>query len=163
MLIAVIFMSVMLAFGVVLGSIAYKQEVLASSAIDSQYAFYAGDAGLECALFEDQQYATGQSLFAYDSNPNDPVPTFSCNATAPYTTPTRTLSGSGTAALQVLSYEFALDSDSCVYIDVYKYQYPQPPANLTTYIFSQGFSASCATVAAPGKTRFSSRGIQAHY
>ena len=46
LLIAIIFMSVMLSFGLALGSLAYKQQVLASSAIQSQYAFYAADSAL---------------------------------------------------------------------------------------------------------------------
>jgi hypothetical protein len=55
LLVAVIFMSVMLSFGLALSSLSYKQQVLTSSAIESQYAFYAGDSGLECALYSDQK------------------------------------------------------------------------------------------------------------
>src|ERR1035437_5684318 len=63
LLISVIFMSVMLSFGLALGSLGYKQQVLASDAIASQYAFYGADTALECALYADQQ----QDLFAYGS------------------------------------------------------------------------------------------------
>ena len=55
LLVAVVFMSVMLSFGLALGSLSYKQQVLAGASVQSQYAFYAADAGLECALYEDQK------------------------------------------------------------------------------------------------------------
>src|SRR3989344_5641097 len=54
LLVAVIFMSVMLSFGLSLGSLAYKQTVLTASAIESQYAFYVADSALECALLADK-------------------------------------------------------------------------------------------------------------
>jgi hypothetical protein len=73
LLIAIIFMSVMLSFGLALGSLAYKQQVLASGAIESQYAFYVADAGLECALYADQQ----QNFFAYQPSPAS-APSLSC-------------------------------------------------------------------------------------
>src|SRR5450759_3445707 len=85
LLIAVIFMSVMLSFGLALGSLGYKQQVLASGAIESQYAFYAADAALECALYADQQLGT----FTYQSSPA-PAPPLSCgSATTVPGTPTR--------------------------------------------------------------------------
>lgn len=56
LLVAVIISSVALAIGATLASIAYKQVLLASSAQDSTSSFYAADAGLECALYWDQQY-----------------------------------------------------------------------------------------------------------
>lgn len=51
LLYAIIIISVVsvIAFG--LASISLKQKVLSSLAIDSQVAFYAADAGMECALF----------------------------------------------------------------------------------------------------------------
>src|SRR3990167_3135616 len=75
LLIAVIFMSVMLAFGLALGSLSYKQQVLASDAIQSQYAFYVADAALECALYADQQ----QGIFAYPPENPDSTPSITCD------------------------------------------------------------------------------------
>src|SRR5580658_7382511 len=80
LLIAVIFMSVMLSFGLALGALAYKQEVLASSAVESQYAFYAADAGLECALYADQV----QNLFAYPATDPHSPPTATCDGALPF-------------------------------------------------------------------------------
>jgi Tfp pilus assembly protein PilE len=61
LLIAVILASVALAVGIALLDISYKQYILASSARQSQTAFYNADTALECALYYDQQ----QNSFAY--------------------------------------------------------------------------------------------------
>ena len=70
------FMSVMLSFGLALGSLGYKQQVLASGAIASQYAFYVADTALECALYADQQ----QGLFAYEKYDGKPK-SMTCDGT----------------------------------------------------------------------------------
>lgn len=151
LLIAVIFMSVMLSFGLALGSLAYKQQVLVSGAIASQYAFYAADAGLECALYADQR----QNFFAYKPSP-EPAPSLSCGgATTASGYPTMSRSASQWIITTRLSY----DGDTrCADVTVYK-----PNGVGTTYLFSQGYDVSCSTVTTPNGARFVSRGIQAHY
>ena len=64
LLVAVVLGSVALSIGLALLDIAYKQSVLASSAKQSQFAFYAADAVLECALYYDQHGAS----FAYSAS-----------------------------------------------------------------------------------------------
>ncbi len=155
LLIAIIFMSVMLSFGLALGSVSYKQQVLASSAVQSQYAFYAADAGLECALYYDQQ----QNFFAYP--PSDPpsAPAIVCD-NSPAISATEVWS----ASQWIVTNRLSLDSGKrCVDITVYKYSAPQPPTNMTTYIFSQGYDVSCATVVSPNGARFVARGVNIHY
>ena len=61
LLIAVILTSVLLSVGLALLDISYKQVVLSSTARQSQYAFYAADSAIECALYWDQKVNT----FAY--------------------------------------------------------------------------------------------------
>ena len=61
LLVSVILASVALSIGLALLDIAYKQVVLASSARQSQNAFYNADAVLECALYWDQT----QNSFRY--------------------------------------------------------------------------------------------------
>ncbi|MCX6787704.1 MAG: hypothetical protein NT108_00895 [Candidatus Kaiserbacteria bacterium] len=153
LLIAVIFMSVMLTFGLALGSLGYKQQVLASSAIESQYAFYVADAALECALYADQKLNT----FAFNKNLSAPAPVMMCDATAPVSVVTL----SHTAALWVTTTRFLLDSGKrCADITVYK---PVVATVGSTYIFSQGYDVPCAIVAAPSGARFVSRGLNARY
>lgn len=56
LLIAVILSSVLVSVGLALLDISYKQVLLASTATQSQYAFYNADSALECALYWDQKY-----------------------------------------------------------------------------------------------------------
>lgn len=157
LLIALIFMSVMLAFGLALGSLSYKQQVLAATAIQSQYAFYAADAALECALYADQQLIP--PLFEYP--PGDPldIPEMTCDATAPVSS-----SKQWSATQWIVTNRMSLDSDTdtprCADITVYK---PNPAVGGVTYIFSQGYDVSCDTVEDPGLTRYVSRGINVRY
>jgi Tfp pilus assembly protein PilX len=159
LLIAVIFMSVMLAFGLELASLAYKQQVLASSAIESQYAFYAADAGLECALYADQQL----NSFNYSTHDsNTPPNLITCdNGLATQ------LSYSYDSNKLIVAERLSLDSSTltphCAYVTVYKYSTPQSPKNFTTYIFSQGYDVSCSVVASPNGARFLSRGLSAYH
>lgn len=74
LLIAVVLASVSLAIGIALLDVALKQVILASSARQSQVAFYNADAALECALYWDQQ----QDAFNYSS----PLSTITCKNTS---------------------------------------------------------------------------------
>lgn len=160
LLIAVIFMSVMLAFGLALASLSYKQQVLASSAVESQYAFYAADAGLECALYADQQ----ENLFAYPTPQpiNANAYLITCdggnNVTYPPSYPTGIVSYTPTQ--WVVTERISLDSNTrCVDVTVYK-----PNGAGSNYIFAQGYNLSCANVANPqAGGRVVSRGINIRY
>ncbi|MCR4276303.1 MAG: hypothetical protein NUV90_02885 [Candidatus Parcubacteria bacterium] len=153
LLIAIIFMSVMLSFGLALGSIGYKQQILASAAVESQYAFYAADAALECALYADQQ----QNFFDFLSHDATTHPNvITCDGV-----PATELSYTYTIGVQlVVSERLSLDSNKhCADVTVYK---PAPGTGVT-YIFSQGYDVSCTTVGSPpAGARFVSRGLYAH-
>lgn len=152
LLVSVIFMSVMLTFGLSLGSLAYKQQVLTSGAVQSQYAFYAADTALECLLAADQQ----ENLFAYTVDRSAPVPLMTCDARAPESATVLLHTGSQ----RVIGMRLSLNGGAhCADVTIYK------PARSSddTYLFSQGYNVSCATVAAPDGARFSSRGLEAHY
>ena len=156
LLIAVIFMSVVLTLSLALGSLGYKQQVLASGAIESQYAFYAADATLECALYADQQL----NSFNYASHSaNNPPNAITCdNASAVQS------NYSYDATKLYVVERVSLDSGKrCADVTIYKYASPQAPSNMTTYLFSQGYDVSCTTVANPAGARMVSRGINAHY
>ena len=151
LLIAVVFMSVMLAIGLALGSLSYKQQVLASSATQSQYAFYAADAGLECALYADQQ----QNFFAYPPTEPASAPAITCNNSAP-----DSASFSYTPGQLIVFNRLPLDlGRRCADITVYK---PKNGAE-ATYIFSQGYDVPCDTVSSPDGARFVARGINIRY
>ena len=152
LLIAVIFMSVMLTLGLALSSLGYKQQVLASGAVASQYAFYVADAALECALHADQK----QNLFAYPAIIPPSAPLMMCNGSAPVSATIL----SYTVTQWVIFTRLSLDAGThCADVTVYK---PSPNSG-TTYIFSQGYDVSCSTVESPDGARFVSRGLNARY
>lgn len=156
LLIAVIFMSAMLTFGLALGSLGYKQQVLASSAIQSQYAFYAADSALECALYADQQL----NLFAHvpPGSPPVPAPTMVCDNSEPISA--IVLPGSHTATEWAIELRLSLDSGTrCADVTIYK---PAPNSTSMTYIFSQGYDVSCAALGGSAPN-FVSRGLETSY
>ena len=154
LLIAVIFMSVMLALGLALGSLGYKQQVLSSSAIESQYAFYAADAAQECALEKDQMDGT------FFVNPSSGSVLPCDDATFPITMPLSSWMASGGTVYAVSSIpNISLDDGArCASVTIYK-----PPLTSTspTYIFSQGYDVPCASIVAGA--RFVSRGISTYH
>lgn len=158
LLIAIIFMSVLLMFGVLLSALAYKQQLISSSAIESQYAFYAADAALECALYEDQQRGT----FAYGTS-GDPVPPFECDGAPAVVQPVaRSFTTIGGKAYQILQYyRFELDgvdgAKRCADISVYK-----PNGIGATYVFAEGYDVACSLVGVSGN-HYVARGLDVTY
>ena len=65
--IAIVIMSILLFISFAVVNITIKGTLFASSGRDSQYAFYAADAGLECAIYWDSRYPTG--LLDINGNP----------------------------------------------------------------------------------------------
>jgi hypothetical protein len=148
LLVAVIFMSVMLTFGLGLGSLAYKQEMLASGASQSQYAFYAADSALECVLYADQQ----QNLFAFPATDPGSAPAMTCDGTAAISATEIYTPGSKWVVTERLSFP-----SQCADVNVYK----PAPGTGSTYLFAQGYSVPCATLGT--SARFVSRGLKASY
>lgn len=158
LLIAVIFMSVMLSFGISLGSLAYKQQMLASGAIQSQYAFYAADTALECLLFEDQQ----NDLFNFTGYASVVPPLLMpCLGTNYPATEVEPYTVSGTRL--VLSARMDVGAGFCADVTVYKYA-AALPSGQTTFIYSQGYNVPCTQVgSSPTPPRLASRGLKAEY
>lgn len=153
LLVALVFMSVMLSFGLALGSLGYKQSVLASDANRSQDAFYVADAALECVLYADQQ----QNIFSYTSDMAAPAPLLTCDGVSPRTAEVTT----HTLTNWVITSRLKLDnSKHCADVTVSK---PAPGIGGTTYLSAQGYDVSCETVENPGYARFASRGLSARY
>lgn len=137
LIIAIIITSMMLSFGMTLGSLAYKQQVLTSGAIESQYAFYIADAALECALYADQQ----QGLFDYAMHDaNNPPGLITCNNQPGILLGVPIFnSASPTPYLQVTD-RLSMSANRCADVTVLKYQTGQ------TDIYSQGYDVSCDTL-----------------
>ena len=62
--IALIMMGTLLLIAAGIVSLATRQALISASGRESQYAFYAADTGIECALFWDVKNSTGISAFA---------------------------------------------------------------------------------------------------
>ncbi len=142
LLIAVILTSVVLAVGIALLDIAYKQVVLASGAKNSQIAFYNADSALECALYWDQK----SNAFGYAA----PLPGTSiiCD-TRRVTNFTNPVSG----GRRTTSFDLSCPvSGISAHVEIYK----QSSGN--TDIYANGFSSCSAT----DPTRIE-RGLKAHY
>lgn len=154
LLVAVIFTSVMLAFGILIGSLGYKQTLLTQSVKESQHAFYAADTGMECILYADQALNAftkedGTSMAAGER----------VNVTCDGQTVIFEFSTTDSITSKAIG-RYALNGNTrCVDISVFK------PINGIgkTWIFSQGYSTDCNTLADPQGKRFSSRGMRAHY
>jgi hypothetical protein len=145
LLVAVIFTSVMLAFGILVGSLGYKQSVLARSSRDSHYAFYAADAALECLLYADQREDAFITADAY---------TFYCGG-RPYTLSMAEVTpGVLTGSVGNIS----VGGKYCAKVDVQK-----PTDGIgKTWLFAEGYSTAC--VSGGSMTgQFSIRGLKAVY
>ncbi|HEX8946814.1 MAG TPA: pilus assembly PilX N-terminal domain-containing protein [Candidatus Paceibacterota bacterium] len=146
LLVAVIFTSVILAIGLALGSLGYKQVSLASSATASQEAFYAADAALECVLYADQR----EAAFAAAS-----TGTFHCGGnTVSFSAPV-TVSGGGNS-WDKYTIDHVTLGEACAQVIIYK---PTVRGAGATYLFSSGYDNADCTIA----DRTTVRGINMHY
>jgi hypothetical protein len=159
LLIAVIFMSVMLAFAVTLGTLGYKQVVLASSATQSQYAFYAADAALECALYADQKKDTFN--YAAHSSTNHPA-LIACNNNPATGVKEINPMYSWDATKLAVTERISL-GNYCADVTVYKYATPQGAEGIVTYIFSQGYNVPCPNAGALPEGSYAARGLRIKY
>jgi len=144
LLIALLLSTVAAAITVSLTTLAYKSLLLSLSARDSQYAFYAADAALECALYFDSSNGghkfVGSSFSAKcgGSTANVPVPVVDGNQ-AIYT-----------------SDWFAANGTSCARFTLYKGDSTAPG----TKIYADGTNVACSDLSNP---RAVERGIKSTY
>jgi Tfp pilus assembly protein PilX len=75
-LLAALVASLVLSLGISVFTIAQKQLLLSSLSRTSQYAFYAADAGAECALYWDLRHV------AFGSTSTDPLTELTCDGQA---------------------------------------------------------------------------------
>lgn len=66
--VAIVVMGTLLLISMGIVSLAVRQNILASASRESQYAFYAADTGIECALYWDNKNPTGVSAFSSSTN-----------------------------------------------------------------------------------------------
>ena len=140
LLVAVILSSVVLSVALALLDVAYKQQLLASTSKQSQYAFYSGDSAMECALYFDQQ----QNAFDFTS----PLPSSSivCN-NLPVTGYMSTVAASGGGSLRTTTFNVTCTgSDVSGTVTVIKSDGTAVCSGTRhTCIYSTGYSSCTAT------------------
>jgi hypothetical protein len=163
LIVAVILSGVAAAVTVTLTTLAYKSLVLSSTAKESQYAFYAADSALECALFwdngSDKPNGIQGSAFKYAASPS-PV-TIHCPVTIDSATEI-TLVGSSpdSETSEYRSGWFSVNDARCAQIIVYKGNSSNP----TTKLYANGVNKSCAEFSAStNSSRTVERGLKASY
>lgn len=77
LLVAIVVTSIMLLISFVVTNVALKQVVLSSAGVETQYAFYNADSGMDCALYWDLK-DSNSSAFATSTTAN-PSSTIYCN------------------------------------------------------------------------------------
>lgn len=130
LLIAVVMTSVILSVGLALLDIAYKQVVLSSVARQSQYAFYAADSAMECALYWDQKF----NAFAFDDSQYSPTNTITCGNT------TLTLSTSKSGATRTTTFNTACQNGVTGSVRVVKSHTSACSGLSTNCIYASGFN-----------------------
>lgn len=117
-------------------NLAVRGALISSSAKESQYAFYAADTGVECALYWDvKNPGRNNSAFAAGS-----AQAISCNGVQ--ITPTRTRVGSNATSTFSFSFSPRYSEPYCASVAVYKVQRGNV---MTTMIESKGYNKSCTT------------------
>lgn len=145
LLIAIIITAVILSVALALLDISYKQVILASSARQSVYAFYAADSALECALYWDSR-----GTFDYASEPTSGGP-FRCeNANINFSAPAVSVGESRTTTFTIPCPSGA--GDPIAEVTIYK------SSTGSTNIYANGYN-SC-NAADPRRVQ---RGLKAKY
>lgn len=128
--IAIIVMATLLLVSVGISAIVTRQAFITESNRESQYAFYAADTGVECALYWDVKNGTGYSAFSTSTGTS-----INCNKNTSNPTNAWTVGG---ASVSSFTMKFLPDS-FCAIINVTK----NPDG--TTLIESHGYNTCSST------------------
>lgn len=148
LLFAVLITSIVLSVAISILSVSRKEFLLSSSARESAYAFYAADAGIECADYND--------LVLNTFNTVSPPPSITCGGiTQTINNVTQSVVGSGSTAVTTNTFIFNIPVNTsattiaCANIQVTKVYVAGPPTTLTTTITSSGYNTGYGAGASP--------------
>ncbi len=138
LMLAALVASLLTALGLAMYTIAQKEVVLSSLGRDSQFAFYAADTGVECALYWDFQYDAFATSTVYDGST---IPA-ECDGQElrDFPTPWESISFDGVTGIggtESTSFWFEPEG-RCTYVTVSKYT-----SHPHTRIDSLGYSTAC--------------------
>ncbi len=167
LLFSVLISSLLLTIGLAILMISKKELLLSSSGRESQFAFYAADTGVECAMYSD----FGTEGGAFSDKTNSP-PLLKCNKhdniivnKIDNKTPP---SGSGAAFMIEFIFKVPLDRNGsenspspCAIVTVDKLYSPDSDSSLLkTIIQSKGYNTGCDVTTDPRKVE---RGLRVAY
>lgn len=163
-LMSVLVASLLLSLGLSIFTIAIKETLLSSAVRESQFAFFAADTGIECALYWDFHYPSGASgyplAFATSSSSAAPTGPINCNGD-------NIMTGwqiASQADSATTTFAFNVGSGSaagCVVVSVGKYTNPSLRTTIQTRGYNEG-SRSGATCTGGGPRRVE-RGLVVKY
>jgi len=162
LLITIVVMSLLLFISFAVVNITTKESLFATSGRDSQYAFYAADSGMECAIYWDSQVDPSK----FDTSTAGSITCAGLSISGGDTiygtsTLARIGGGGGANPTSVFGLRFNLTGNnpvnSCAIVTVRKY-YSGSPLVLKTYIKSRGYN-TCDT----SNPRRLERGIEVTY
>lgn len=158
--IAVTIMGILILISFAVVNITIKSSQFASTGRDSQYAFYAADAGIECAVYWDGKFDSFATSTpgSVTCAANPAITTNSQNPIAGTTTASRVGGGTDANPTSVFGLSFNTGSEpvnSCAIITVRKYY---QGGALRTYIKSRGYN-TCDTT----NPRRVERGVEVTY
>lgn len=144
--IAVTIMGILLFISFAVVSIALKGSIFATSGRDSQYAFYAADAGIECVVYWDTKFEPSKFATSTAGSITCAGQTVTTNSQAPiYGTSTNSLIGGGGNANPTSRFGLRFNLvgsnpvNSCAIVTVTK------NTNGTTYVKSRGYNTCSAS------------------
>ncbi|MBX4195656.1 pilus assembly PilX N-terminal domain-containing protein [Candidatus Parcubacteria bacterium] len=150
LLIAIVITATLLLVSTGIVSVAVKEAILASAGRESQFAFYAADTGIECAIYWDVKNPSGLSAFSTTTTSTINCNSDSVNTQGGKTNPTPNQVG-GASGISVFSLTF-LPDPYCATVTVTK------TPDLRTTIESLGYN-TCA----PGNARRVERAVRVRY
>lgn len=133
--IAIVVTGVLLVIVTGMINLATRQTLISSSGQESQHAFYAADAGMECALYWDVKNPLGYSAFSTSTGSN-----ITCNGSANLPV------GGGTDSAPTSTFSFTFSPDPyCATVAVNKKYVPPGSGVLVTTIESKGYNTCDAS------------------
>lgn len=167
MLIAVVTGTILLLISFGMASIALKQQVLNSSARESQVAFYAADSGLECALYLDTKFKAFAASDAQVLGTSEIKVSDYCGENQvdenPIMRDTFSVDDQGVEQGFQQTFNFQIDyGDRCAKIEVSKSRENTSPiqGQLKTMINARGYNTACSNTVSLRRVE---RGVQAIY
>ena len=142
LLFAVLVSALVLAVGISLLNTTRKELTLTSGARESDYAFYAADAGYECALYYDYQGATGNGATFFSTTTfivNGSIMPLACgtatNSSQVSSAVTMASSAFGMGTQYDFTFSVPIEGNACAYVDVNKVYNSSCISTTTVYSF----------------------------